>query len=266
MRKRINMMIMATMLIGLLGQVSLLVAEELASVNGRVITTEDLENKLKGLAPQMQGHYMSSAGKQEFLDNLISGEVVFQEGLKLGLDKDKEVLAKVEEAKREIVISTMFEKIVSEKLGEEQLKKYYETHKKDFKQVKASHILVEQEDQAKAIYKQLKDGANFEELAKKHSIDTSTKDKGGDLGYFTRGQMVQSFEDKAFSLKVNKIGEPVQTSFGYHIIKVLDIKDPKKYEEMRSEDINVVKRRMFNGEIERLKEAAKIVVHKDRIK
>jgi peptidyl-prolyl cis-trans isomerase C len=256
----------ATMLIGLLGQVSLLAAEELASVNGRVITTEEFEKKLKGLAPQVRMHYMSGAGKQEFLDNLIAGEVVFQEGLKLGLDKDKEVMARVEEAKREILINTLFEKIVSEKLGEEQVKKYYEAHKKDFKQVKASHILVEQEEQAKAIYKQLKDGADFAELAKKHSIDPSSKEKGGDLGYFIRGQMVQPFEDMAFSLKVNKIGAPVQTSFGYHIIKVLDIKDAKKYEEMTSEDINGVKRQMLNGEIERLKGAAKIVVHKDRIK
>ena len=265
MRKRINRII-ATMLIGLLGQASLLAAEELANVNGHVITTEDLDNKLKGLAPQMQAHYMSGAGKLEILDKLIAGEVVFQEGVKLGLDKDKDVMALVEEAKREILINAMVEKIVKEKLGEEQVKKYYEAHKKDFKQVKASHILVEQEDKAKDIYKQLKDGADFAELAKKHSIDPSTKDKGGELGYFSRGQMVQPFEDMAFSLKVNKIGEPVQTSFGYHIIKVLDIKDPKKYEEMTSEDINVVKKRLLNDEIERLKGAAKIVVHKDRIK
>jgi peptidyl-prolyl cis-trans isomerase C len=259
-------MVMVMMLIGLLSQVSLLAAEELASVNGRVITTEEFEKKLKGLAPQVRMHYTSGAGKQEFLDNLISGEVMFQEGLKLGLDKDKDVVDRLAEARREILINAMFEKIVSEKLGEEQVKKYYEAHKKDFKQVKASHILVDQEEKAKELYKQLKGGADFAELAKKHSIDSSTKDNGGDLGYFTRGQMVQPFEDMAFSLKVNKFGEPVQTSFGYHIIKVLDIKDPKKYEEMTSEDINSVKRQMLNGEVEQIKGAAKIVVHKDRIK
>ena len=265
MRTRINR-VMSIMLMGLLGQVSLLAAEELASVNTRVITTEEFEQKMKDLPNQMKVHYMSSIGKQELLDNMITNEVVFQEALRLGLDKDKEVMTRLEEAKRQIVIRTMVDKLETEKLSEDQVKKYYEAHKKDFKQVKASHILVDQEDKAKDVYKQLKNGAEFADLAKKYSIDPSSKDKGGELGYFTRGQMVKPFEEVAFSLKVNKIGEPVQTSFGYHIIKVLDIKDPKKYEEMSSEDINAVKQRMLNDEIERLKTAAKITVHKNLLK
>jgi len=265
MGKRGNM-IMAVVFIGLWSGVSTVMAEELATVNGRTITSEELESKLNMLAPQMKAHYTSSDGKLELLDNLITGEVVFQEGLRQGLDKNKDVLARLEEAKREIMINTMVEKIVNEKIGEEQVKKYYEDRKKDFKQVKASHILVNQEAQAKDIYKQLKGGADFSELAKKHSIDTGTKDNGGDLGYFTQGQMVEAFEEVAFSLKVNKIGEPVKTSFGYHIIKVLEVKDPKKFEEMTSVDISNIKRRMLNEEIDRLKKGAKIVVHKDQIK
>ncbi len=258
--------IMAVVFIGLMAGVSTVVAEDLATVNSRVITSEELESKLSVLSPQVKSHYSSSAGKLEFLDNLITGEVVLQEGVRLGLDKDKNVLARLEDAKREILINAMVEKVVSEKLGEEQVKKYYEDHKKDFKQVKASHILVNQEAQAKDIYKQLKEGADFSELAKKYSVDTGTKDNGGDLGYFTRGQMLEPFEKMAFSLKVNKFGEPVKTDYGYHVIKVLDIKDPKKFEEMSSVDISNVKRKMLNEEIEKLKKGAKIVVHKDRIK
>ncbi len=265
MGKKGNIM-MAAVIISLLGGVSTVVAEDLAMVNSRVITSEELESKLNSLAPQVKTHYTSSTGKLEFLDNLITGEVVYQEGLRLGLDKDKSVLTKLEDAKREILINTTVEKIVNEKLGEEQVKKYYEDHKKDFKQVKASHILVNQEDQAKDVYKQLKAGADFSESAKKYSVDTGTKDNGGDLGYFTRGQMVEPFEEMAFSLKVNKFGEPVKTDFGYHIIKVLDIKDSKKFEEMNSVDISNVKRKMLNGEIEKLKKGAKITVHKDRVK
>jgi peptidyl-prolyl cis-trans isomerase C len=257
---------MAAMFIGLWGGMSTVTAEDLATVNDRVITSEELESKLSLLGPQAKMHYSSSAGKLEFLDNLITGEVVFQESLRMGLDKDKNVQARLEDAKRQILINTMVEKIVSEKLGEEQIKKYYEGHKKDFKQVKASHILVNQEDQAKDIYKQLKAGADFSELAKKHSVDTGTKDSGGDLGYFSRGQMVQPFEEMAFSLKVNKFGEPVKTDYGYHIIKVLDIKDAKKFEELNSADISNVKNKMLNEELEKLKKGAKIVVHKDRVK
>jgi peptidyl-prolyl cis-trans isomerase C len=265
MSKRINWVVIM-MLLGLLSQVSQLAAEELAIVNNRVITREEFDQKLNDLPSQMKAHYMSSVAKQELLDNMITNEVVFQEAIRLGLDKDKDVVARLEEAKRQIMIRTMVDKFQTEKLSEDQVKKYYEAHKKDFKQVKASHILLDQEDKAKDVYKQLKNGADFAELAKKYSIDPSSKDKGGDLGYFTRGQMVRPFEEVAFSLKVNKFGEPVQTSFGYHIIKVVDIKDPKKYEEMTSEDINAVKQRMLNGEIERLKTSAKITVHKDLIK
>jgi peptidyl-prolyl cis-trans isomerase C len=253
-------------LLGFWTSISPLWAEDLASVNGQAITAEEFEAKLQGLTPQMKMHYMSSAGKAEFLDELIVREVVLQEGIRLGLDKDQETLARLEEAKRGILINRMFERIMNEKLGDEQVKKYYAGHQKEFKQVKASHILVDQEQEAKEIYKRLKGGADFAELAKKHSKDPSSRDQGGDLGYFTRGQMVKSFEDMAFSLKVDKISEPVQTSFGYHIIKVLDIKDPKKFEELSPEDLNTVKRQMFNDEIERLKKSAKIVIHKDRIK
>ena len=259
-------MITAAVLISLWGGIPALAGDELAIVNGEVITAEELDSRMMGLAPQMRMHYMSSEGKSEFLDQLITGEVLFQEGLRLGLDKDNGVQAKIEQAKRDILVNSTVNKIIGEKLGEPQIKKYYADHKKDFRQVKASHILVDQEDQAKAIYKELKGGADFAELAKKHSKDTSTKDNGGDLGYFARGQMVKPFEEAAFSLKVNKVSEPVQTSFGYHVIKVLDIKEPKKFEEITPEDLNIVKGQMLNEEIDRLKKTARIEVHKERIK
>ena len=262
-------MITATVLISLWSGTSALAGDDLAVVNGQVITVEDFDNRLNGLPPQMRMQYASGEGKSEFLDQLISGEVLFQEGLRLGLDKDKSVQAKIqakiEQAKRDILINSTVNKIIGEKLGEEQVKKYYADHKKDFTQVKASHILVDKEDQAKAIYKELKGGADFAELAKKYSKDTSTKDNGGDLGYFARGQMLKPFEEAAFSLKVNKVSEPVQTVYGYHIIKVLEIKDPK-FEELTPDDLNMVKGKMLNEEIDRLKKSAKIEVHKERIK
>ncbi|MCE7741514.1 MAG: peptidylprolyl isomerase [Candidatus Heimdallarchaeota archaeon] len=84
--------------------------------------------------------------------------------------------------------------------------------------VKASHILVKKRSQAVAILEELHGGANFAELAKKHSTCPSAK-KGGDLGFFTRGQMVKAFEKTAFSLGKGEISGLVKTEFGYHIIK-----------------------------------------------
>lgn len=92
-------------------------------------------------------------------------------------------------------------------------------------QVHARHILVKTEAEAKSIRQKLVNGGNFAALAKQYSIDTGTKDKGGDLGWFGKGVMDPAFEKAAFSLKVGEISQPVKSSFGYHIIEVL-AKDP----------------------------------------
>lgn len=89
--------------------------------------------------------------------------------------------------------------------------------------VKASHILVSSESEAKALKSEIDEGASFEELAKKYSKCPSGKN-GGDLGYFRRGQMVKEFENAAFDTEINKVSNPIKTQFGYHLIKVYDKK------------------------------------------
>ena len=85
--------------------------------------------------------------------------------------------------------------------------------------VRASHILVPTEDKAKWLYKELQKGRDFAKLAKEYS-ECPSKEKGGDLGFFERGQMVKEFEDVAFKMKEGDFSEPVKTQFGYHIIKL----------------------------------------------
>ena len=128
------------------------------------------------------------------------------------------------------------------KVSEDQIKEYYEDNLDTFKekkQVKARHILFrlaenaskEDEDKVKqtatSVLQQARAGADFAELAKKHTEDPSGKENGGDLGYFSAGQMVKPFEDAAFKLKQGEISDLVRTAFGYHIIKVEDVKEAK---------------------------------------
>nr|WP_308221598.1 peptidylprolyl isomerase [Fuchsiella alkaliacetigena] len=109
-------------------------------------------------------------------------------------------------------------------VSESQLEEYYTENKEKFvqpEQVEASHILVESLAEAEELKSDLDDGADFAELAKEHSIGPSSQE-GGSLGLFAKGQMVPAFEEAAFSLEKEEISDPVETEYGYHLIKVSD--------------------------------------------
>lgn len=124
----------------------------------------------------------------------------------------------IEESKR--LEKFQADKLKSFKITDADLAKAYE-------QVKASHILISDKEKAGTVLEKVKSGADFAELAKQYSEDTSNKDSGGDLGYFNRGQMVKPFEKAAFSMKVGEVSELVKSEFGYHIIKVTGRKEAK---------------------------------------
>ncbi|HHY47450.1 MAG TPA: foldase [Firmicutes bacterium] len=143
----------------------------------------------------------------------------------------------------------MLEKLATKdvKVTEDELKKYYEEHKSDYREpekIKARHILVPDEKQAKEILAKLNEGADFVQLAKEKSTDPGTKDKGGDLGYFTRGTMDPAFDKAAFSLKVGETSGVVKSAYGYHIIRVEDRKPEKQLtlDEVRDKVERQVKR------------------------
>ncbi|MEC0166750.1 peptidylprolyl isomerase PrsA, partial [Bacillus cereus] len=111
------------------------------------------------------------------------------------------------------------EKAVEQSITDKDVKAKFEDYKKE---IKASHILVKDEETAKKVEDELAQGKSFEELAKQYSEDTGSKEKGGDLGFFGPGKMVKEFEEAAQKLKKGEVSEPVKTQFGYHIIKVTD--------------------------------------------
>ena len=176
---------------------------------------------------------------------------------------------------RELINKQIIQKIV---IPDQESRIFYDTHPEAFKQpeqVRASHILAEVKPNAeksekskamekiKKVQKQLGEGDDFAELAKKYS-DGPSKTKGGDLGYFKRGQMVKPFEDTAFALEPNQVSDIVETDFGYHLIKVLD-KRPERvlpYEDVKQR-INTYlakekEKKEINVYIEGLKKNAEI--------
>lgn len=129
--------------------------------------------------------------------------------------------------KNQIKFKLAMNEAIKKSITEKDVKDHYKP------EIKASHILVSDENEAKEIKKKLDAGASFEELAKQESQDLLSKEKGGDLGYFNSGRMAPEFETAAYKLKVGQISNPVTSPNGYHIIKLTDKKELKPYDEVK---------------------------------
>jgi peptidyl-prolyl cis-trans isomerase C len=141
-------------------------------------------------------------------------------------------------------------------------KKVYEDAAKQIsseQEVRARHILVETEDEAKQVEEELKKGADFAELAKKKSKDPGASD-GGDLGFFTKDQMVPEFSAVAFALEPGKISDPVKSQFGWHVIKVEEKRNrkPPEFDQVKAQIETYVTRKAQSEYVTKLREGAKI--------
>lgn len=136
-------------------------------------------------------------------------------------------------------------------------------------EVHARHIVVEDEETAKEVLQKVKDGGDFAELAKEYSTEPVAQETGGDLGWFGPGKMVQEFEDATYTLKKGEISEPVKTSFGYHIIELLDTRKAeteKTEEEIKAEIEDGLKRVQFEEKLQELIKAADVDIKADEFK
>ena len=248
----------------------------LAMVGKTQITQADLEREIKGLPDFAQKLFEGPEGKEKFLNELIKKELLYQEALKRGIDKDPEYQKKIEEFKKLTLIGLLLDKEIESKakVTEQDAKAYYEKNKAEIasvSQIKASHILVKTEAEAKKLEEMLKKGGNFAELAKKYSIDAGSAKNGGDLGYFSSGQMVPEFEQAAARLKPGEISEPLKTKFGYHLIKVADKKTgkPVEFEKVKNvllQRLSAEKQKeVFDAFIESLKKSFKVEINKEAV-
>ena len=199
-------------------------AKVLAEVNGVSITSEDFDREVKNLPDYLRAMADTPQVRKEMIETLVMRELVLQQAKKDGIDKSKEVEEKMADLRKRVIVDTFLKKKVEadSNVSDEELKKFYEQNLDKFKagdQIRASHILVKTEDEAKAVQAQLKGGAKFEDVAKAKSVDSSAA-KGGDLGWFGKGSMVPVFEQTAFALKDGETSGIVKSEFGYHIIKV----------------------------------------------
>lgn len=217
----------------------------LATVNGIEITDAILDSTIASLAPERRSYFESEYGRKQLLDQLVSVELINAFGTELGLESDPQYMAQVEQALKDIKYSFTMNKILGTiTIEEDEAKEVYEAHPERYQgqeSIKASHILVDDENLAKElITKIMNEEISFEDAAREHSSCPS-KEQGGDLGEFGRGMMVKEFEDAAFAMNEGEMTKsPVSTQFGYHIIKTTKKKgsEPQKFEVVKDEVMN----------------------------
>lgn len=210
-------------------------SEVLAVVGDREITRGDVEALLQSLNPQTAAQFNSEAGMKNLVKELSNQELFYLNAVENGLDKEEAFIAEVEKMKANMLKQYAVTKLMNGiSISDEEITEYYNSNKSQFSSgssVKASHILVDKLEDAEAVSAKINDGLSFEDAAKEYSKCPSNE-RGGDLGYFSRGRMVPEFEAAAFETSVGEVSEPVKTQFGYHLIKVFD----KKSEAVKSLD------------------------------
>lgn len=240
----------------------------IANVNGTAITLDEFnEYAAHRIQP---GNKPTAAEAKAIVNELVSLELVVQEALKKGLDKKPDVVKNIE-AQRRILLANAALKdyIESHPITDEQLKKEYDLRVAGAgtRELKARHILVKTEAEAKAIIAQLGKGADFAKLAKEKSSDSSAKE-GGDLGWFNPNQMVKPFSDAALALKKGEYTKtPVQSQFGWHVIMLEDSRSPQAppFDQMKERVRNFMQQKMSQEFIEGLKAAGKVEIKEQNL-
>jgi peptidyl-prolyl cis-trans isomerase C len=221
-------------------------------VNGREIPQSRIDAMVK--AQLAQGQPDSPELRNKVKEELINREILVQEAQKKGLEKQPEVMARIDLARQEIVLGAYLNEYVkTNPVTEDAMKKEYERVKSQqaAKEYKAHHILVEKEDEAKGLIAQIKKGAKFEDLASKNSKDQGSKVKGGELDWSPAERYVKPFGEALSKLKKGQMTDlPVQSQFGWHIIRLDDERATKVpgYDEVKPQ----LQQMMHNQAIQKL--------------
>lgn len=198
-----------------------------AVVNGHVITAKDVDERAASMGSA--GRSLTSEQRSRLLDQMVVETVLFQEANRRGLSRDVEVRKLLQEAERQILIGRLVELLRKEKavpVTEAQVAEFYGANKESFKQpasTRASHILVSDFETAKKALERVKGGEPFAKVAEELSTDPS-RSRGGDIGFFSKGQVIPEFEEAAAKLKPGEMSGVVQTSLGYHILLLTETK------------------------------------------
>jgi peptidyl-prolyl cis-trans isomerase C len=233
-----------------------------AKVNGKAITESDMqlaENELGGDLANLPPEIKRRALAEYLIDNVLFAEAAEA----ADIASSPEFKEQMDYLRRRLLREQYFEKTLKGTIGEDEAKKIYDARIADLKpedEFAARHILVESEEKAKELRAKIAGGADFAEVAKENSTDTGSKEQGGLLGYFVKGQMVPEFEGAVVKMQKGEVSEPVKTNFGWHLIKLEDRrrKDPPSFDSVKNTIMNSLVVRKAQEKASTLREKAQL--------
>jgi peptidyl-prolyl cis-trans isomerase C len=234
----------------------------IAKVNGVEVHQSDLTMAEEDVGQNAQA--LTGDAKRDYLLQYVSDVILAAKAAEAKKVADQtEFKGRLAFMRNKLLMETLLQQEGKASVTPEAMKKVYEDAVKQIgneQEVRARHILVPTEDEAKAILAEIKKGTDFSELAKQKSKDPGAAAEGGDLGYFTKEQMVPEFAEVAFRLEKGQVSDPVKTQFGWHIIKVEDkrAKPVPTFEQVKDQVSTYVERKAQADYIAKLREGAKI--------
>src|SRR5438128_9725198 len=246
-------------------------SKALAIINGKEITASEFDLRWSQIPDYARKTFAGPTGRRKFLEELINHELLLQEAKNRGFDRDRAFMERVERFKERSLLERLRIEEVDAlvKVTREEVKAYYATNAANYttpEELRVSHILVKTQEEAFDVKKRLDQGEDFATLARKVSLDLSTRYKGGDLGFIKKGQTMPQIEKVLLTLKVGGISQPVATSFGYHLIKLVDRASgaPLSFEDakdqVREELLNEKRRKRYEDFVASLRAKAKLRV------
>ncbi len=232
----------------------------IVTVNGTKLTTRDLAAFARALNTQ------KPLSREDALQGLIDRELLYQDALAKGVDKNPLVITEILNQKRTILSNaTVNEMLRAKPPTDAEKRKIYQERvaNQELKEFKARHILVDNEGEAKSIIAELDKGGNFSALAKSKSKDRASAENGGDLGWFNPAQMVPAFSQSAATLEKGKFSKtPTQTQFGWHVIMLDDVRTvtPPSYDDIKDRLDDAVQSQHINEYLDTLRGKAKIEI------
>jgi peptidyl-prolyl cis-trans isomerase C len=233
-----------------------------ARVDGQPIRRSDVLSFQRSLPAQFQ-QVPIEALLEPIVERLVSQRLLVADGRKKNLQTDAEVRQRLTQFEDRVIQEVLLNRVLADKVNEAALRTRYAAYQKENpgkEEVRASHILVNSEAQAKEILTALKGGADFGKLAGEKSIDPAGKSSGGDLGYFGKDEMVPEFAEAAFAMKAGDTSvTPVKTQFGWHVIRVADRRTvAESFEEVRERLSSELSQEIMQSYVDGLRKTAKV--------